>query len=281
MAVTSPRSLSRIVVSPCPSAIRRRFKPVHVALQQLEATVLVVGTRAERDVPPEIGQVGQLVALQPVRPPVRVRRLLQPAGTKVRLHQLVENRLRLLGAGQLAGQHRTGQLHHVVVPAAERQVGRPVGRVAADAVGEVVAGCGDPSLVPDVGLVGQPEVLGHQKPSLVDGLHAVAALAVAAFHVVQHRVRTVERHVGELQQRADHRLEVPEQVVLHASVVGRAGFLSKSLRHQANVTNALAGSPPYTYAVVPIIRVVYASSGSPLASTWRSNWSTIAIWAAP
>ncbi len=139
---------------------RRRRQPAEVPLEDLQAARLVAGQRAERDVVGDRAEVGEVAAQAPVRAPVGVGRLGQPAGAQVRPEQLGQDRLRLLDAGQPAGQHRRGQRDRLLVAAPGGQVLHLGRRVAADAVGVVVARRGRPPVEPVLG--GRvADVLGH------------------------------------------------------------------------------------------------------------------------
>ena len=200
----------------------RPVQPVQVPLHDLQATRLVAGERAVRHVLADPGQVAQVWAQPVVRAAVRRGGLVQPPGTQVRQEQRGEHPVRLRHAAEPAGEHRLGQRHRLLVAAPRRQVLHFGGWVAAGAVGQLVPRRGAPARVPLVGAGDVAQVAGDRVPVRVDGVQAVPARAVAALHVVQHRVRPVQRDLRELGQRADHVLELPQQeVVISGATPGR------------------------------------------------------------
>jgi hypothetical protein len=199
---------------------RRPVQPVQVSLHDLQAARVVAGQRTEDQVFGHVHHVRHVAAQRPVRPPVRGTGLVQPTGTQIRHEQLGQHRLRLLGAGQPAGEDRLGQRHRLGVPTPVGQVHDPLGGVAAGAVGVLVPRRGAPALVPVVGGRLIADVPGQQPPQVVDGVQAVPARPVAALHVVQDRPRPLQRDLRKLRQRRYDVLEEPAQQPVVDRVAG-------------------------------------------------------------
>jgi len=157
----------------------------------------------------------------PVSPAVGVPGLLQPARPYVGQQQVGQYALRLLGAGEGAGQHRFGQRHRLLVPPLPGQPGRLRGGVAADTVRQVVAGRRAPLGVVLLGGVDVAQVPRHEMPVGVDRVQRVPGVQPPALHVVENPVGTFQWDLGEAGQRAHHVFEVPQEVLLSAGMEGR------------------------------------------------------------
>ncbi len=200
---------------------RRVVELVQVPLDQLHGLQFVAGAGQEHHVIRVLTQLADPAAQDAVGLPVRVDRLGMHALGNIGRQQRGQHLLRLFGAGQLPVQHVHGQRDGVRRPSDAGQVVHLRCRVAADAVRQVVAGCGRP----------EPEVLGRrvritdvvrdQPPVLMYGVHAVAADLPPPLHVVQYGVRPVQRDLGELGQRAGRVLEAPVEQVRVVLVLGR------------------------------------------------------------
>ena len=208
--------------------VRRRgaLQPVQMPLHDLEPAHLVAGQRAELDVLPDLAEVREVAPDPAVPAQVRVAGLGQPAGAQVRQEQFGQHGVRLLGAGQPAGQHRCGERDGLLVAPAAGQVLDLGRRVAAAAVGVLVARGGAPAHVPVLGRLGVADVVRQPPAQHVHGVHAVPAEAVPALHVVQYRVRARKRYLRELAQPGDDPLEVPaEQLVVPHVEAGRVAVV--------------------------------------------------------
>ena len=170
---------------------RRLVEPAEVPLEDLHPARLVAGQRAELDVVGDVAQVGQVGPVQPVGPAVRVAGLVQPAGAQVRLEQGGQDALRLLGAGQPAGQHRLGQRDRLLVAALAGQPGRPSTDGSQPTQSDRSSrGAVHHRSYHSSAAARSPRCAGHVVPVRVDGVQAVAAVAPAALHVVQHARRS-------------------------------------------------------------------------------------------
>ena len=234
--------------------MRRRcpVEPSEVAFEDLDATGLVAGDRAELDVVRDIGHIGEMRPVEPVGPTVRVPGLFEPSGTQIGPQQGREHALRLFRTGQPAGENSLGQRDRLLVAPLEGEPPRLGRRVTTDAVGQVVAGSGYPLAVPLLGLGQVAHVPGEEVSMGVDRVQAVPALAPPPFHVVQYGPGALQRHLGEPGQTADHVLEVPQQRMNAAPVrhrvaveLGQApGKGDERLRRLATVHIGRGGEHP-------------------------------------
>ncbi|RZS39087.1 hypothetical protein EV193_104298 [Herbihabitans rhizosphaerae] len=199
---------------------RRLLERCQMPLHEFDGTRGVAGAGAELHVRRDRAQLPPLGAQPAIGAPVRLRGLGEPAGAHVGQQQVGQDRLRLLDTRHLTGEHRHRQRDGVLVAPPPGQVAHLRRRLAPDAVRHPVTRRRAPQPVVLGGRVLVADVLRHDHPVLVHGVHAVAGQPVPALHVVEHGHRLVQRNLGELRQRVDDPLEAPHQLV----VVVRVGL---------------------------------------------------------
>ncbi len=190
----------------------RPVQPGQMTFDEVQAALLIAGGGTEQQVLADLLKVVAVVAHPLVGGPMGLGRLFEPTGADVGHEQFGLDPVRLLAAaGPLGGFTDRDGLLVTTLPG---QVLDLMGGHAADAVGVAVATCADQQVVLAPGGFRVSDVVGDRPAVLVDGVQALRRQQVASFHVVEHRVGTVQGDVGEVRESVDHPLEVPAQACL-------------------------------------------------------------------
>ncbi len=181
--------------------------------EQLETARLVAGQRAEL----HVLRVRAAHALHgPYEPeaPQMVRACLVRAAQPQQRHQGGgEGRVRLVGAGVLALQHRPPQLHGLRVPALLRLPPALPVQLARMAVGHGVPVGGQPRGVRPLGPRDVPDMRGHAVLGAAHGPLGVSGEPVAVLHLAEPLLDRGERDVRLVEHAGRHPLEDPVQRV--------------------------------------------------------------------